>query len=230
METGNRNTSQYGGRPGVQGISFRSRDSVPSCNEFGLRSLNSLGKIQRYGAIIYLYLFMSSWAGFTDEELFHLRQNTSEDVDAEGKILGSSKKAAINIPKRQRPREKIRTRAPSTELKESDKQEGNEDQGHSDRTPTRQRTSRSGAGNIGRSTSRFDSREDEQENSSPECERRGKSNNNSKEEITMSEEAPPKRRPIKEREGSDREHAVLLADNQKELGSDLPEIIDSSDK
>ena len=172
---------------------------------------------------------MSSWAGFTDEELFRLRQNSSEDVDTEGK-MGSRKKAAINNPKRQRPREKIRTRAPSTELKETDKKEGDEDQGHSDRTPTRQRTSRSGAGNIGRSTSRFDSREDEQENSSPECERRGKSNKISKEEITMSEEAPPKRRPIKEREGSDREHAVLLADNQKELGSDLPEIIDSSDK
>lgn len=173
---------------------------------------------------------MSSWAGFTDEELFHLRQNTSEDVDAEGKILGNRKKAAINNPKRQRPREKNRTRAPSTELKESDKQEGNEDQGHRDRTPTRQRTSRSGASNIGRSTSRFDSREDEQENSSPECERRGKINNNSKEEIKMSEEAPPKRRPVKKREDSDREHAVLLADDQKELGSDLPEIIDSTDK
>jgi len=173
---------------------------------------------------------MSSWAGFTDEELFRLRQNSSEDVDTEGKILGSRKKAAINNPKRQRPREKIRTRAPSTELKESDKQEGDEDQGHRDRTPTRQRTSRSSASNIGRSTSRLDSREDEQENSSPECERRGKSNNNSKEEITMSEEAPPKRRPIKKREDSDREHAVQLADDQKELESDLPEIIDSSDK
>ena len=167
---------------------------------------------------------MSSWAGFTDEELFRLRQNSGEDVDAEGKISGS------RIPKRQRPREKIRPRAPSTELKESDKQEGDEDQGQRDRTPTRQRNSRASANNIGRSTSRLDSREDEQENSSPECERRGKSNKKTKEEIAKSEEAPPKTRPIKKRDDSDREHAPQLTDSEKEPESDLPEIIDESDK
>lgn len=175
---------------------------------------------------------MSSWAGFTDEELFRLRQNASEDVDAEGKIPGSRKKAAINTPKRQRPREKIRTRAPSTELKESDKQEGDElvDQGQRDRTPTRQRNSRASANNVGRSTSRLDSREEEKENSSPECERRGKSNKKTKEENTMSEEAPPKRRPTKKRDDIDHDNALQLADGEKELESDLPEIIDESDK
>ena len=40
----------------------------------------------------------------------------------------------------------------------------------------------------------------------------------------MSEEAPPKRRPIKKRDDSDREDTLQLAD------SDLPEIIDESDK
>ncbi|XP_020612357.1 RAB6-interacting golgin-like [Orbicella faveolata] len=175
---------------------------------------------------------MSSWAGFTDEELCRLRQNSSEDVDAEGKISGSRKKAAINIPKRQRPREKIRTRAPSTELKESDKQEGDEDQGLRDRTPTGQRNSRASTNNVGhgRSTARLDSREEEQENSSPECERRGKSIKKTMEEITMSEEAPPKTRPIKKKDDGDREHALQLADSEKEPKSDLPEIIDESDK
>ena len=179
---------------------------------------------------------MSSWAGFTDEELFRLRQNSSEDVDAEGKISGSRRKAAINIPKRQRPREKIRTRAPSTEPKESDKQEGEEDQGQKDRTPKRQRNgernSGASANNTGRSTSRLDSREEEKENSSPECERRGKSMKKTKEEIAMSEEAPPKRRPITKRDDSDRGPAPHpdLADSEKEPESDLPEIIDESDK
>ena len=173
---------------------------------------------------------MSSWAGFTDEELFRLRQNASEDVDAEGKILGSRKKAAINTPKRQRPREKIRARAPSTELKESDKQEGDEDKGQRDRTTTRQRNSRSSANNAGRSTSRFDSREEEKENSSPECERRGKSSKKTKEENTMSEEVPQKRRPIKKRDEIDHENALQLADSEKEPESDLPEIIDESEK
>jgi len=137
---------------------------------------------------------MSSWAGFTDEELFRLRQNSSEDVDAEGKISGSRKKAAINIPKRQRPRDKIRARTPSTELKEWDKQEGEEDEGQTDLTPKRQRNgernSRARGNNIGRSTSRLNSREEEEENSSPECERRGKSIKKTKEEIIMSEKGP----------------------------------------
>ena len=175
---------------------------------------------------------MSSWAGFTDEELSRLRQNSSEDGKGEqqGRISGSCKKAAINVAKRQRPREKIRTKASSADIKESNKQEGDEDQGQGDRTPTRQRNSRASTNNFGRSTSRLDSREDEQENSSPECERRGKSIKKTKEEITMSEEAPPKRRPPKKRDDSDREHALQLADNEKEPESDLPEIIDESDK
>ena len=173
---------------------------------------------------------MSSWAGFTDEELSRLRQNSSEDGKGEeGKISGSRKKAAINIPKRQRPREKIRTKASSVELKESDKQEGDEDQAQGDGTPSRQRSSRASANNVGRST-RLDSREDEQENSSPECERRGKSIKKTKEEMAMSEEAPPKRRPIKKRDDSDREHALQLANNERDPESDLPEIIDESDK
>ena len=46
----------------------------------------------------------------------------------------------------------------------------------------------------------------------------------------MSEEAPPKRRLTKKRDDSDREHALQLADNEKEPESDLPEIIDESDK
>ena len=174
---------------------------------------------------------MSSWAGFTDEELSRLRQNSIEDGKGEeGKISGSRKKAAINIPKRQRPREKIRTKAPSAELQETYKREGDEDQGQGDRTPTGQRNSRARTNNAGRSTSRLDSREEEQENSSPECERRGKSIKKTKEEITMSEEAPPKRRPIKKRDDSDREDALQLADSEKEPESDLPEIIDESDK
>ena len=177
---------------------------------------------------------MSSWAGFTDEELFRLRQTSSEDVDADGKISGSRKKAAMNIPKRQRPREKIRTRAPSTDFKESDKQKGREDQAQRDRTPTRQRNSRASVdisvNNTGLSTSRLDSREGEQENSSPECERRGKSVKKTKKEITMSEEAPRKRKPLRKTDDSDHEHALQLADSEEEPESDLPEIIDESDK
>lgn len=175
---------------------------------------------------------MSSWAGFTDEELSRLRQNSSEDGkgEQEGRISGNCKKAGINVPKRQRPREKIRTKASSADIKESNKQEGDEDQSERDHTPARQRSSRASTNNVGRSTSRLDSREDEQENSSPECERRGKSIKKTKEEITMSEEAPPKRRLTKKRDDSDREHALQLADNEKEPESDLPEIIDESDK
>lgn len=175
---------------------------------------------------------MSSWAGFTDEELFRLRQNASENVDLEGK---SRKKAAINNVKRQRPREKIRTRAASSELKVSGTQEGDEDQTRRDRVLTGQRNTDATANNGGRSTSRLDSKEEEKENSSPECERRGKNVKQIKEENKMLEEAPP-RRPVKKTDDP-HENALQLDDTtasgsckEKELGSDLPEIIDESSR
>ena len=176
---------------------------------------------------------MSSWAGFTDEELFRLRQNASENVDLEGK---SRKKAAINNVKRQRPREKIRTRAAPSELKVPSNQEGDEEQGRRDRVPSAQRNTCATANSGGRSTSRLDSREEEKENSSPECERRGKNVKPLKEENKMSEETPTKR-PIKKADNP-RENALQLGDTtnsdqsctEKELQSVLPEIIDESDK
>lgn len=171
---------------------------------------------------------MSSWAGFTDEELFRLRQNTSENVDVEGK---SRKKAAINTAKRQRPREKIRTRTPSSELKTSSIQEGDEDQGRRE-----QRNAAASANRDGRSTSRLDiSKEEEKENSSPECERRGKNFKQKKEESTMPEQAPPKRS-IKKAEDPHKNASQLddtterVLSTENEVESDLPEIIDESDK
>ena len=174
---------------------------------------------------------MSSWAGFTDEELFRLRQNASENVDLEGR---SRKKAAINTAKRQRPREKIRTRTPSSELKASSIQEGDEDQGRRE-----QRNTAASANRDGRSTSRLDSKEEEKENSSPECERRGKTLQQKKEENTIPEEAPPKRsiKKAEDRHDDPRKNASQLDDTtervlstENELESDLPEIIDESDK
>ena len=57
---------------------------------------------------------MSSWAGFTDEELSRLRQQNVPEGDTS---CGGRKKATINSAKRQRPREKIRSRTPSSEVK-----------------------------------------------------------------------------------------------------------------
>lgn len=181
-----------------------------------------------------LFSLMSSWAGFTDEELSHLRQNTREDV--EGKAPGSRKKAAMNTAKRQRPREKIRTRA------SPGKQEGDDGQGQRDRAQSGQRNTGATVNSGGQSTSRLDSREEEKENSSPECERRGKNSKHTKEDNTMPEEAPPKRRPIKKTDDPHHENALQLSDKfsvqgesgscntEKELESNLPEIIDETDR
>lgn len=177
---------------------------------------------------------MSSWAGFTDEELFRLRQNASENVDLEGK---SRKKAAINNVKRQRPREKIRTRAASSELKISGTQQGDEDRGRRERVQTGQRNTGTctTANNGGRSTSRLDSKEEEKENSSPECERRGRKVKQIKEENKKLEEAPPQRS-VKKTDDH-HENALQLDDTtasgsctEKELESELPEIIDESNR
>lgn len=183
---------------------------------------------------------MSSWAGFTDEELSRLRQTAREDVGYEGTVPGSRKKASINTVKRQRPREKVRSRATSSEKIESGKQEGDEDQGRGKSAQSTQQNtgSRSTANNGGRSTSRLHSREEEKENSSPECERRGKNNSQVKEGNALPEEAPPKTRRLKKVDDPHDKDLELCDGFQmqggsrtdKELESDLPEIIDESDR
>ena len=165
---------------------------------------------------------MSGWAGFTDEELSRLRQqNVGEHT---GSAPGGRKKATINTVKRQRPREKIRTKAPSSEGKASlDKLDENaEDQGDSVLSVQRS-TSSSSANSSRRSTSRFDSREEERENSSPECERRAKGKQ-------MLEEAPPKNRAIKKTEEPCKDTMKDGDSGVEKNVSDLPEIIDESEK
>lgn len=159
---------------------------------------------------------MSSWAGFTDEELSRLRQQNCGEQESEGVSLGGRKKAAINTTKRQRPREKIRTRATPGDAKVSlnKKEEKVEDQ--------RSLRSNSTASSSSREPSklRSDSRElmeEEMENSSPECERRAKNKG-------ISEEAPPK---YPDKDTIDKGE---LDEEKAQISSGLPEIIDEKEK
>lgn len=163
---------------------------------------------------------MSSWAGFTDEELSRLRQqNAGEQVPpADGP--GGRKKATINSAKRQRAREKIRTLPPSADVKASlyKHEEKADDQ--------RERRNSSTLNSKERSALRPDSREEEsRENSSPECERRVKNKE-------ILEEAPPK---IKSTEPKVEDHCVNTSNggnaaDEKNMICDLPKIIDESEK
>lgn len=179
------------------------------------------------------YSPMSSWAGFTDEELLRLRQTGRED----GTAPGSLKKSAINTAKRQRPREKVRSRVTSSEKIEFGKQEGNDDQGSRNRAQSAQQNPGSRT-HGGRSTSRLDSREEEKENSSPECERRGKSISQVKEGNAFPEEPTSETKSLEK--ANDQQGKALEVDDglQKQNGSRadkeveivLPNIIDESDR
>ncbi|XP_058951218.2 RAB6-interacting golgin [Pocillopora verrucosa] len=176
---------------------------------------------------------MSSWAGFTDEELLRLRQTAGEDRTAPGSL----RKSAINTAKRQRPREKVRSRGTSSGKLDSGKKEGNEDQGARDcaQLAPQNTSSRS---NGGRSTSRLDSREEEKENSSPECERRGKSVSQVKERNSLPKESSLETKSLKnandqqgkafEVDDGHQEQSGILTDKEVEI--DLPNIIDENDR
>lgn len=166
---------------------------------------------------------MSSWAGFTDEELSRLRDQTAGEPGQEGpNAPGGRKKATINSAKRQRPRDKIRTRASPADVKAPlYKQEEQEDYHHQVR-----RSSSTSKSNE-KSSSRHDSREEETENSSPECERRPKNKQ-------IPEEAPPKITRSKEDEDACERTAIEYgahgAVDAKTALSNLPEIIDEKEK
>lgn len=176
---------------------------------------------------------MSSWAGFTDEELLRLRQTAGEDRTAPGSL----RKSAINTAKRQRPREKVRSNGTSSGKLDSRKKEGNEDQGARDcaQLAPQNTSSRS---NGGRSTSRLDSREEEKENSSPECQRRGKSVSQVKERNSLPKESSLETKSLKnandqqgkafEVDDGHQEQSGILTDKEVEI--DLPNIIDENDR
>lgn len=176
---------------------------------------------------------MSSWAGFTDEELLRLRQTAGEDRTAPGSL----RKSAINTAKRQRPREKVRSNGTSSGKLDSRKKEGNEDQGARDcaQLAPQNTSSRS---NGGRSTSRLDSREEEKENSSPECERRAKSVSQVKERNSLPKESSLETKSLKnandqqgkafEVDDGHQEQSGILTDKEVEI--DLPNIIDENDR
>jgi len=168
---------------------------------------------------------MSSWAGFTDEELSRLRQQNTGEQLLGSDAPGGRKKAAINTAKRQRPREKVRTRAASSDVKAPpDKQEENADSQRDSALSERRNSATTSNSSIKGSTSRLDSREEERENSSPECERRNMNKQ-------TPEEAPPKRKSVKKTDDSS-ENTMEEGDGgtEKEVICDLPEIIDEKDK
>lgn len=165
---------------------------------------------------------MSSWAGFTDEELSRLRgQQNGGETDLEGFKEAGRKKAAINSTKRQRSREKIRSRATSGDAKVPVKKQ--EDKTNDLRGL---RNESSTGENIAESSiSRLNTREEERENSSPECERRVKIKQ-------VVEEALSRRKTA----GSLDENKVIeagpvkVAEENPETCIVLPEIIDEEEK
>lgn len=161
---------------------------------------------------------MSSWAGFTDEELSRLRQQNVPEGDTS---CGGRKKATINSAKRQRPREKIRSRTPSSEVKPPlDGRKENAEEKSS--TLGRNRTASDSNEKAAR---QIETRDEERENSSPECERRVYK----KKEIP--EEAPPQRKNVQktdnlqESKGTEVDYVA-----EKDAINGLPEIIDESDR
>ena len=161
---------------------------------------------------------MSSWAGFTDEELSRLRQ---QNALGDGDAPGGRKKATINTVKKQRPREKIRSRTPSSDVKVSLYRR---EQNAEDQSALSGEHNTTASNSSEKSASRLNSKEEERENSSPECERRAK-----KKQIP--EEAPPKRNGLKKTDDH-LENKIGESDSgvEKDVISDLPEIIDESDR
>ena len=165
---------------------------------------------------------MSSWAGFTDEELSRLRgQQNGGETDTEGFKEAVRKKATINSTKKQRSREKIRSRATSGDAKVPVKKQ--EDKTNDLRGL---RNESSTGENLAESAiSRLDTREEERENSSPECERRVKTKQ-------VVEEALPRSKTA----GSLDENKVIeaglvkVAEETLETSIVLPEIIDEEEK
>ena len=174
------------------------------------------------------YSCMSSWAGFTDEELNRLRQQHGVE---DGRVPQENiKKAGINNAKRQRARKKIRTRAPHLEQKPS------WFRSQENQSENRKNIDSLGVGNASaaanKATSfraRVDSRDEEGENSSPECERRVK--NKQKKEIVMVEEAlsTPKHEGGLCEDGTQRKQAEEKG-IEKKLSDDLPAVIEENDK
>ena len=165
---------------------------------------------------------MSSWAGFTDEELSRLRgQQNDGETDLEGFKEAGRKKETINSTKKQRSREKIRSRATSGDAKVPVKKQ--EDKTNDLRGL---RNESSTGENIAESSiSRLDTREEERENSLPECERRVKTKQ-------IVEEALPRSKTA----GSLDENKVIeagpvkVAEETLETSIVLPEIIDEQEK
>lgn len=165
---------------------------------------------------------MSSWAGFTDEELSRLRgQQNGGETDLEGFKETGRKKATINSTKKQRSREKIRSRATSGDAKVPVKKQ--EDKTNDLRGL---RNESSTGENIAESSiSRLDTREEERENSLPECERRVKTKQ-------VVEEALPRSKTA----GSLDENKVIeagpvkVAEEIPDTSIVLPEIIDEEEK
>ena len=165
---------------------------------------------------------MSSWAGFTDEELSRLRgQQNGGETDLEGFKEAGRKKETINSTKKQRSREKIRSRATSGDAKVPVKKQ--EDKTNDLRGL---RNESSTGENIAESSiSRLDTREEERENSLPECERRVKTKQ-------IVEEALPRSKTA----GSLDENKVIeagpvkVAEETVETSIVLPEIIDEQEK
>lgn len=59
---------------------------------------------------------MAAWSGFTDEEVVRLKQQTKDGDDRSNRHNNSLKKASItNSSRKQRSREKIRTRQPASD-------------------------------------------------------------------------------------------------------------------
>ena len=161
---------------------------------------------------------MSSWAGFTDEELSRLRQQNVPEGDTS---CGGRKKATINSAKRQRPREKIRSRTPSADVKPS-LDGGKENAEEKSSTLGRNRTASDSNEKAAR---QIETRDEERENSSPECERRVY------EKTQIPEEGHPQRKDVQktdnlqESKGTEVDYVA-----EKDAINDLPEIIDESDR
>lgn len=130
-------------------------------------------------------------------------------------------KATINSAKRQRPREKIRSRTPSADVKPS-LDGGKENAEEKSSTLGRNRTASDSNEKAAR---QIETRDEERENSSPECERRVY------EKTQIPEEGHPQRKDVQktdnlqESKGTEVDYVA-----EKDAINDLPEIIDESDR
>lgn len=161
---------------------------------------------------------MSSWGGFTDEELSRLRrQQNGGETDLEGFKEAGRKKATINSTKKQRPREKIRSRATSGDAKVPVKKQEEKTDDHSS---LRNESSTTESG-----ISQLDTGEEERENSSPECEGPVKTRQ-------VAEEAQPRSKTAGNLDENKVIEAALVevAEENPETSRVLPEIIDEKEK